>query len=154
MSAFLGRWLRRGGWIPLLEFALVAAIAVVLARWTWLALTPPQTAASAFSRMAGERPTPVKRGLFGVAQEPTPAGDTGAAPLRLIGVLSHGATRGGWAVLASGSGKARAFGVGESVAPGIIVREIGADYAVLLRRGVPERLTLAGRRAADADARR
>jgi hypothetical protein len=155
MPNSLGRWLRRGGWIPLLELALVVAIALVLARWTWLLLAPPSAAASAFAS-GGEPPvaSAVKRGLFGTPPDAARAGDAPASSFRLLGVISPGAARGGWAILAPEGGRARAFGAGESVAPGVIVREIGPDYAVLVRGGASERVTLAARRSADAHAHR
>lgn len=158
MSGVIAGWLRRDGWIAPLELALVVAIALVAARWTWLVLAPPPVAASGHVADAGERPlaVSVKRGLFGSVQEAAPERHGHAPRLRLVGVIAPDPVRGGWVVLAFENGRSRAFGVGDAVAPGVTVREIGPEYAVLDRDGVRERLVLAGRRATDSngDARR
>ena len=155
MIARIKDWLWRGGWSPLLDIALVAALAISLAYWTWVALTPRAVAAPA---LASQLDIPasgpiVRRNLFGGAQNGSPAATPDAAPaarLNLTGVVAPGAPGTGRAVFKLENGKPAIANVGEAVMPGVILKEVHPDHVVVARDGAFERITL-DRRAATAE---
>lgn len=151
----LANWLRATRWPDLLEFALLAALAVALAQWTWVALTPRSVAASAHSALpgaseSGHAVAAVKRHLFGVGT----AGvlqQQGAAPassLRLLGVISPGTAGKGRAIFVSESGARRVANAGETLFAGVVLKEVHADHVVVTREGAVERIVLERRAAA------
>jgi len=150
-------WMFVEGWAMLLEFALVAALAVTLAHWTWVALTPPATAAAA---LAGEaeiiRPGAiVQRHLFGVAREGTAGGEGGASSalrLKVLGVFASGKPGAGRAIVALENAKPATVTAGESIAAGIVLQEVHPDHVLVNRAGVVERINLE-RRAATVEAK-
>jgi len=147
MKIRLKAWLRRGGWIPLVEIALVAALGISLAHWTWVVLTPRATAASALAGpLEVQRAAPMlKRNLFGVAQEGRSVAVVDASPtsgIRLLGVLSRGEGAGGRAIFALETGKPKTVASGSQVVPGLVLKEVHADHVLVARNGSIERMKL------------
>ena len=148
----LGTWFRVSRWADVLEFALLAALAVALAQWTWIALTPRAVAESALSGAGdpGVAGVTVKRNLFG-------AGALGqsqqreAAPgpsFRLLGVITPGSAGRGRAIFASESGPRRVVNAGELLSAGVVLKEVNPDHVVVAREGTVERIGLDRRAAA------
>lgn len=117
----------------LLELALAAAAAALLAHWTWLALTPRAVGASSLEPRALAPATPVRAHLFGASGI---AETASGSKLKLVGLAapSH--------AVFSLDGKARSASVGESIAPGFVLREVHADYVVVSNNGTLERVKL------------
>lgn len=151
-------WLRRGGWFSLLELALVAALAITLAHWTWVAVAPRAVAASGLpSRSDASHAGPlIKRHLFGIAHEGTVVGAADASPaskLRLRGVISPAVPGAGRAVFTLENGKSATVGAGEAIAPGVVLHEVHPDHVLVSRDGALERIGL-DRRAATLESSR
>jgi general secretion pathway protein C len=149
----LRHWILHEAGIALLEIALIAALAVSLARWTWVALTPGAAAATAAPEQLQARPsTPVaQRHLFGVAiTAAAPVADAGG--LTLLGVFSDRRPGAGRAILARQGGKPVSLVVGESIAEGLVLREVYPDHVIVLRDGAPHRVELERRASAGAPA--
>ncbi len=152
MKARLKGWLHRGGWIPLVEFALIAALGISLAHWTWVVLTPRAIAASAMEgQLDAQRAAPMpRRNLFGVAQEGRAVAVVDASPtsgIRLLGILSRGVEAGGRAIFALETGKPKTVEAGSQVVPGLVLKEVHADYVLVARNGSIERMKLDRRTA-------
>lgn len=146
-------WMLVEGWAVLLELALVAALAVTLAHWTWVALTPPATAAAAVPvEVENLRPGAiVQRHLFGVAREGMADGEGSASSalrLKVLGVFARGKPGAGRAIVALEDGKPATVTAGESIAAGIVLQEVHADFVLVNRAGVVERINLERRSAA------
>jgi len=140
------RWMRHEAWIDLLELALVAALGVGLAYWTWLAVAPRAVAAPGTLAEAVE-PRPgalAARHPFGVAQGGAPtAGRASAAPgLVLLGVVSGPDPRVGRAILAGQGSRPAIVAAGEPIADGLELREVHPDHVIVMRQGAPERIEL------------
>ena len=147
MNTRLKTWLRRGGWIPLLEIALVAALGISLAHWTWIVLTPRAIAVSSLAgQPEAQRASPsIKRNLFGVAQEGKAALAADASPtsgVRLLGILSRGAKGGGRAIFVLENGKPKTVESSSQIAPGRVLKELHADHVLVARNGSIERMKL------------
>lgn len=143
----LKAWLRQGGWSPLVELVLVAALGITLAHWTWVALTPRAIAASAAAGgLETQRAAPMpKRNLFGVAQEGKAAAVVDASPtsrIRLLGIISRGAAAGGRAIFVLETGKPKTVEAGSQIVPGLVLKEVHADYVLVARSGSIERMRL------------
>ena len=152
MNARLKAWLRRGGWIPLVEFALVAALGISLAHWTWVALTPRAIAAPALAgQLEAQLAAPMlKRNLFGAAQEGKAVPVVDASPtsgIRLLGIISRGVGAGGRAIFALETGKPKTVEAGSQVVPGLVLKEVHADSVLVARNGSIERMKLDRRTA-------
>jgi general secretion pathway protein C len=148
----LASWLRATRWPDLLEFALLAVLAVALAQWTWVALTPRAVAESALpgASESGKADASVKRHLFG-AGTPGLLQQQGAAPassVRLLGVVSPGTAGKGRAIFASESGGRRVVNAGEALSTGVVLKEVHPDHVVVTRDGAVERIVLDRRAAA------
>lgn len=152
MNGRLKNWLEGDALVLSLELTLVAALAVMLAHWTWVFVTP-HAPATASSRILAkiEAPTDVPRGLFaGSASAPRSESTRG---MRLLGVVSAHSREGGRAVFRLEQGSQRAASVGESITPGVVLKEVHPGHVVVERNGALERLSLE-RRALPADAQR
>lgn len=119
----------------LLDAALVAALAVTMAWWTWALAAPAAVAASSYAAPAAIDAAAAARmrALFGTAA----AAPAAAGPLRLVGVASPSQ-----AVFALQGEKPRAARPGEAIVPGTILREVHRDHVVVERNGAMERLGL------------
>jgi general secretion pathway protein C len=154
MMARLDNWFRHGGAATILEFVLVALLGIALAHWTWVAISPRPVAASSFQGADGEArgaAAPVKRNLFGFAQDGTSAiaDAPPSSSVKVLGVIARAGRGNGRAILALDSGKVREVEAGWQISPGLVLKEVHPDYVILARNGVPERIRL-NRRAAAA----
>lgn len=118
----------------------------LLSRWTWSFFPASQ---SVPPRMPS---TPVATGdavaaigkarLFGGATDPAaPTGMT-ALNYKLLGVFATREQEGMAAIINTGDPKNKAVHAGEEVASGIVLDKVFADYVLLRRQGVTERLNL------------
>ena len=153
MMQELKDWILTQGWVVLLEFALVAALAVTLAHWTWVALTPRTSAApAALAEMGNLRPGAiVERHLFGASREGAASGEgVAGATLRLkvLGVFARGEPGAGRAIVALDNGRPATVTAGDGIAAGIVLQEVHPDHVLVLRGGVVERINLERRAAA------
>ena len=140
-------WILQEGSILLLELALVAALAVSLAHWTWVVLAPRAIAApSSLAQSEEFRPGALaKRHLLGASVDGASGGDGRAvspARLKLLGVFSSGNSGAGRAILAPEGGRPVTARTGEAVVPGIVLQEVRPDHVLLLRDGIVERVNL------------
>jgi general secretion pathway protein C len=131
-------WLRAHA---VLDLALVAALALTLAWWTWALAAPAAVAAPSYAAPAALEAADAARlrGLFGAPR----AAPAAAGPLRLVGVASPSR-----AIFALQGEKPRAARPGEEIVPGTTLREVHRDHVVVERNGALERLGL------ERDARR
>ena len=137
----------------MLELALIAALGISLAHWTWIALAPRAVAASVLSGQpeAGRLNVTLKRNLFGVAQEgkTAPVVETSpASGIKLLGVLSRGVTGKGRAIFALDTGKPKTVEAGSQIVHGVVLKEVYPDYVLVSRNGSIERIKLDRRAAA------
>jgi general secretion pathway protein C len=147
MTAQLTEWLRQGRWTTLLDLALVAAIGVAAAHWTWVAfaprtLAPPAQLAPAVG--AGAVGPVVRRGLFG-PENGAAAHALPATGLKLVGVIAEDPAAPGdaaRAILLLSNGEAKAAAPGEALAPGLVLRAVHADHVIVARDGVLENIAL------------
>ena len=79
--------------------------------------------------------------LFGAA----PAGDIGG--IRPLGVMAEGASGRGIALLALGEQRARPYRAGQTLAPGVVLKEVRKNSVVIERAGVPQELRIAPKSA-------
>jgi general secretion pathway protein C len=138
------RWLRHDAWIDLLELALVAALGVGLAHWTWLVAAPHALASPGARVDAPLTPTgaPAERALFGVTQGAPVTARPGVGPaLVLLGVLAEPDTR-GRAILSGYGSRPVTIAAGEQIADGIVLQEVYPDHVIVSRQGVRERIDL------------
>jgi len=145
----LKHWILHEAGIAVLEIALVAALAITLAHWTWAAFTPRAAAATKVQEPfdAPARPAVAQQHLFGVAQGAAqPAADAGAG-ITLVGVFSDRRPDAGRAILAMQGGRPAMVAAGESIAEGLVLREVYPDHVILLRGGMPHRVDLERRTA-------
>jgi hypothetical protein len=133
MIGRLKNWLAGGGVFLLFELALVAAAAALLAHWTWLALTPRAVGVSSL-KQAEVRSVAVKPHLFGASGI---AETASGSKLKLVGLAapSH-------AVFSLDGGKTRSASVGETIASGLVLREVHADHVVVSNNGALESVKL------------
>jgi type II secretory pathway component PulC len=129
----------------MLEVTLVAALAVSLAHWTWIAVSPRVTAAPALQDHAAAdlQSALVKRHVFGVAQEgAVPAAARAGTGFALLGVFYGREPGTGRAILSRQGSRPATVAVGESIADGVVLREVHPDHVIILRNGAPERIDL------------
>jgi general secretion pathway protein C len=71
-----------------------------------------------------------------------PAGTAPVAPvdLTLHGLRQDGRAGGGAAIISQSDGAQRSVGVGEEIAPGLVLKQVGFDHAIVIRNGMDERL--------------
>lgn len=131
----------------LVTVALVLALAWLLARWTWVFVTPSQPSLAAAAPDAVDLAA-VARLFGGSAPTPGPAGAaTSSSGLRLKGVVAPTPADIGAAVFNAG-GKDMAVRLGGEVQPGVTLAEVAPDHVVVSRGGVRERIDLDRRMAA------
>lgn len=120
-------------------------LGVLLAKWSWV-LFAPHAAATA---VVPEHVATVEAGrLFGLAVSGVSSAEGVALPnVRLVGVFAAKTGRPGFAVLKLDDKQQAGVAVGESVAPGTKLLEVHADYVLLERGGVQQRVNLEGKAA-------
>lgn len=152
MKSRLKNWPGGDALVLTLELALVALLAVMLAYWTWALAAPSRSAAPWRDSVEAAPALDVPAGLFAGTHRAAPRRDS-AGGVRLLGVVSPQSGHGGRAVLRLEPGGARAARAGETVAPGIVLKEVHSDHVVVERNGALERLKIE-RRAATPDGQR
>jgi hypothetical protein len=60
--------------------------------------------------------------------------------LTLHGLRQDGRTGGGSAIISQSDGVQRSVGVGEEIAPGLVLKQVGSDHVIVIRNGMDERL--------------
>lgn len=125
--------------------ALVLVLAWLLAKWTWVFLTPPAVAPSA-PAAAGVDLSAVAR-LFGGAAPEGLAVAASSSGIRLKGVVAPSPADSGSAVFNLG-GKDVAVRLGGELRAGVTLVAVERDHAVISRSGVRERVDLDVRMAA------
>ena len=132
----------RGLWLAA-DLAFVVALALLLAHWTAVRVAPPALASpqTASEAKAEDARVIAARHLFGTSGEAAVAAPAGSR-LRLVGVVAPGR-----ALIVVDGGKPRSVALGEAVAPGVVLREVRADEALVTNNGAPERLGLPRRDA-------
>lgn len=75
----------------------------------------------------------------------TAAPASAAAPIASADLTLHGfrqdrRTGGGSAIISQSDGAQRSFGIGEEIAPGIVLKQVGSDHVLINRQGSNERL--------------
>lgn len=63
-----------------------------------------------------------------------------ATDLTLHGIRQNRETGGGSAIISQSDGAQRSFGIGEGIAPGIVLKQVGSDHVTISRHGSDERL--------------
>jgi general secretion pathway protein C len=63
-----------------------------------------------------------------------------ATDLMLHGLRQDRRTGGGSAIISQSDGAQRSFGIGEEIAPGIALKQVGSDHVIIARHGLDERL--------------
>lgn len=134
--------------ILLIDVALLAALAALMASWTWrfaeLGAAPGKTLAAAQDGGAGLEALKAMH-LFGKA-EPSQGVDAGGTARTSLNVKLRGvfAAVGGaeaFAIIAI-DGKDEAFSAGAQIMPGVVLESVAADHVRLLNNGIPEKLEL------------
>jgi general secretion pathway protein C len=141
----LTQWILYEAWIVALELALVAALAISLAYWTWAAVSPAVVAApsSSTGAEAARSEQIASQNLFGAASQGATTSARGAsAGITLLGVFSGSRAGEGRAILVRQGARPATVAAGESIAEGIMLREVHPDYVIVLHDGVPERVDL------------
>lgn len=114
-------------------------VGVLLAKWTWILFAPhtlavlpaqPETAGAASGS------------LFGVVAASGAAATTGGAALSNVHLVGVFTGKQGFAVLMLDEKKQLGVALGEEVAKGTKLVEVAADYVLLERNGVRERVNL------------
>lgn len=75
--------------------------------------------------------------FFTAAGAPAPIA---ATDLMLHGLRQDRHTGGGSAIISQSDGAQRSFGTGEEIVPGIVLKQVGSDHAIIVRHGLDERL--------------
>lgn len=123
-------------------FALAALIAYQCATLYGVIATPlddgPERAA---------RPPQVQPATLLASFDPffTTAAAGTAAPIAAADLTLHGfrqdrRTGGGSAIISQSDGAQRSFGIGEEIAPGIVLKQVGSNHVLIIRHGLDERL--------------
>jgi general secretion pathway protein C len=130
----------------LVTVALVLVLAWLLAKWTWVFLTPPQSAAGA-KASGGVDLAAVARLFGGDAPAGPVAAAGGSGGIHLKGVIAPTPADIGSAIFNLG-GKDVAVPLGGEIRPGMKLETVEPDHVVILRGGVRERIDLDMRKAA------
>lgn len=148
----LVHWMLRESWIAALELAIVVALALSLAVWTWQLFAPRTLAAPAPSSLGagpvGAAPLAARSllGASGASASATVRAGSGGA-LTLVGVFAAPAPGTGRALIARGGDRPQLVAAGEEIAPGVALNEVHADHVTVLRGGALERIELERRGA-------
>jgi general secretion pathway protein C len=142
----LFRGLPRPTTLSVVEWLLLALIAVQAARLVWVLVTPvgpvgdwrPAGASAVASNSAV---TTNFDPFFRLSAGGGPSVVT-SLNLKLHGVREDRATGRGSAIIALPDGSQRSFGVGEEIIPGVRLAQVGFDSVTIDRGGVPEQIFL------------
>lgn len=136
-------------WLSILEFILLAVLAVQLARLAWAIVTP----VGAFGDWRGRQaqiPSPAARQALFAGFDPfyrTAGGGGGNAvvtslALTLFGVRVNEGSGQGSAIIATPDGTQASFAVGDEIMPGVRLKEVAFDHVVIDRGGAAESVFL------------
>ena len=142
----------------IISLLLVTALGVTVAKLMWLIITPKIEMVAYVQEDASAVNIPKQKinygklianqHLFGMvelkkvaptAEAPTPDKAPKAAPtklnLKLHGIIAYKASKGGYALISSGSSSQKVYGKGDKLQKGVIVSEIFSDKVVLNNNG-------------------
>ena len=127
----------------LAELVLMMAVSVQLARLTWVILTPIAPVGAWRPAVPGYAGSP--RAVL-ASYDPFTGGPASAATVAPVGASLVRLTlfgtridaRGGSAILAGPDGIQKSIGVGEEVAPGLVLKSVAFDHVTVDRGGVAE----------------
>jgi general secretion pathway protein C len=123
--------------------ALAALIAYQCATLYGVIVTPPEG-----GRQQAVRPAPPQPATMLASFDPFfPAAAAAVAPIQATDLTLHGLrhnprTGGGSAIISQSDGAQRSFGIGEEIAPGVVLKLVGFDHVLVIRHGMDERLAL------------
>ncbi|HEX6376522.1 MAG TPA: type II secretion system protein N [Allosphingosinicella sp.] len=139
----IGRARGVNGW-TLLELALLALIAVQLARLIWTLVTPVGPLGD--WRGTGAEPPPASTYAIG-SFDPFFRLSGAAGPvtvtslnLKLFGIRQDQASGRGSAIIAGSDGQQRSIAVGEEIEPGVVLKAVDFDSVTISRGGADEQL--------------
>jgi general secretion pathway protein C len=139
----IGRARSVNGW-TLLEAALLALVALQLARLIWTVVTPVGPVGD--WRGAGGEPPPASRYALG-SFDPFFRLSGSAGPvtvtslnLKLFGIRQDQASGQGSAIIAGSDGNQRSIAVGEEIEPGVTLKSVDFDSVTISRGGADEQL--------------
>ncbi|MBC7944446.1 MAG: PDZ domain-containing protein [Burkholderiales bacterium] len=149
VNSQFARWFKNR-WPDLLAFGLLIVLCWLLARWTWLIVSPEAIAEAAGSTRvsidtAAAADSIVAAHLFGTAEAPRPVVQA-AVPtslnVKLKGVFSAVGKQPAYAILNSDNQGDRHIKAGSEVKAGVVLAEIHPQHVVLSRDGVMELVEL------------
>lgn len=150
MAIRVGTAFSRAKAIPV-AYLLLATLALLLsfqaARLAWALVTPVSPLGNWQARTVNVVPVEVRRSLFAgfdpfFRNDATVAdiGNVTALNLALFGIRANESSGGGSAIIAGEDGVQMSYGVGEEVAPGVILDSVAFDHVILSRGGIKESL--------------
>lgn len=142
---------RAGPWR--LAHILIGILAILLAAQTarlfWAIITPVGPLGNWRAPSVNVVPASARAALFAgfdpFFRNDQPAAGTGnvtSLNLTLFGIRANQSSGGGSAIIAGDDGVQNSYGVGEEVAPGVILDSVAFDHVILSRGGVKESLYL------------
>jgi len=126
-------------------------LGALLARWVWILFAPNATFTSAIPQ---RNPGVEAANLFGEILSTETASVGVALPnVQLLGVFTASPGKPGFAILKLDNNKQAGVAEGEEVAPGTKLIEVNADYVLLERSGVQQRVNLENKYANSPDSK-
>jgi len=143
------RALASGRWLSLVEWLLLALLAIQLARLAWAILTP----VGSFGDWRGRQaviPAPAARQALFATFDPFYRTTGGAQPssvvtslaLTLYGTRVNEGTGIGSAIIETPDGVQNSFAVGDEIMPGVLLKDVAFDHVVIDRSGASETIYL------------
>ncbi len=124
-------------------------LGVLLAKWFWILLAPHATFTSV---MPEQMASPEAGRLFGkVATSEVSTQGVALPNVQLLGVFTASTNRPGFAILRLDDKRQKGVGEGEEVAAGTRLVAVYADYVLLERAGVQQRVDLENKYTSAAD---
>ncbi len=128
---------------------LVILLAAQVARLFWTVLTPVEPLGNWRAPSVNVVPVSARVALFAGFdpffrndQPVAGAGNVTSLNITLFGIRANESSGGGSAIIAGEDGVQNSYGVGEEVAPGVILDSVAFDHVILSRGGVKESLYL------------
>lgn len=135
--------------VGLLIALLTVLLAVQVARLFWVVVTPVGPLGNWRAPSVNVVPASARVALFSGFDpffrndQPVPgAGNITSLSITLFGIRTNESSGGGSAIIAGEDGVQNSYGVGEEVAPGVILDSVAFDHVTLSRGGVRESLYL------------
>lgn len=129
----------------LLNYAMVAILAITLAQWTWVLFGPAPLTAPAPAVMPSQSlAATITASRWFNNDSPAPSPQENATQgIKLVGVLGSTKSRPGFAILQLSSGKQLVALLNQEAAPGVKVTAIGKNEVAISQNGVISQLKLA-----------